>query len=442
MRLNINPRSACIGNVKIHELSRVTELDAGLVTGPNICHSLDDVTLNVACSHESIQKIEKNLAIIVPCMNEEHSILEGVLHGIPHHCLIVLVSNSNAGNFKTECAMLTDFCINAQRQGIAFHQQDPGLAHTFCVAGMPHIIDNKAGLNLPNSAGRIRNGKGEAMMIGTALAKLAGKRFVGFIDADNFVPGAVHEYCKVFAAGLHHALHTSPSSDHDGGPASEKPLAMVRIKWKSKPKIVDSKLVAQESGRCSRVVNWWMNRLLTSLTGDDAQSELIQTANAGEHAMSIDLALQLNFATGYAVEPFQLINAWERSGVFPPSPPSTPPRFDGARLPPALPALSKRKVRILQIETLNPHIHDFGKGEEHIARMQAQGLSTIYHSDLASQSLKDELSEYMKVELAAVVREDGVPERARVYPPMDGMDFEVLAGSVEEEAASLKVDGE
>ncbi|CAJ2508274.1 Uu.00g094600.m01.CDS01 [Anthostomella pinea] len=34
---------------------------------------------------------------------------------------------------------------------------------------------------------------------------------IGFIDADNYVPGYVHEYCKIFAAGLYaaHSPHAT-----------------------------------------------------------------------------------------------------------------------------------------------------------------------------------------------------------------------------------------
>lgn len=388
---------------------------------------LDDGSTTACYSHESLKMIERQLAIIVPCMNEEVLILQGALRGIPHHCLIILVSNSTSGGFKAERAMLDHFCASTQRRVIIVHQADPGLASVFSAAGMPHIIDHGAGLKSQNSAGRVRSGKGEAMMIGTVLAKLNGKQFVGFIDADNFVPGAVHEYCKVFAAGLYHALNSPPLGPYcNDNTAEEQPLAMVRIKWKSKPKIVDGKLVTQESGRCSRVVNTWMNRLLTSITGHDGHADFIKTANAGEHAMSTNLALQLNFATGYAVEPYQLINMWERSGAFPPTSPGTPPGSGVTNLQPASPAASKLKVRILQIETLNPHIHDFGKGEEHIARMQAQGLGTIYHSQLVSQKVKEELHGYVTEDLGIITGENGVPEEARVYPPMGGMDFKVF----------------
>ena len=66
-------------------------------------------------------------------------------------------------------------------------------------------------------------------MVGTVLTKLEGRRFVGFIDADNFVLGAVHEYCKVFATGLYHALDNLIYL-HSGADAEDQTLAMVRIK--------------------------------------------------------------------------------------------------------------------------------------------------------------------------------------------------------------------
>lgn len=116
-----------------------------------------------------------------------------------------------------------------------------------------------------------------------------------------------------------------------------------------------------------------MNRLLTSITMRREHSDFIQTANAGEHVMSTDLALRLNFATGYAVEPYQLVNLLESSGAFsfPLTPPASPHLSGSDEIKPLSSVRTGRKIRIMQIETLNPHIHNFSKGEEHIARMQA-----------------------------------------------------------------------
>jgi mannosyl-3-phosphoglycerate synthase len=411
MRLNIQPGSTRIGDVQIHEVFRVTELDAGHVVETNKSDTLGAGHRNVAFSREALHAIERQLAIVVPCMNEEQSILDGVLHGIPHDCLIILVSNSDPSNFQAECRLLTEFCSTTDRQGIVVHQHDEGIAGAFHAAGMPEVVLESS------QPSRVRNGKGEAMMIGVVLAKLAGKQFVGFVDADNLVAGSVHEYCKAYAAGLHYALNCTDPEPH----------AMVRIKWNSKPKVRDNKIIFEKSGRSSRVVNKWMNHFLSTLVST-AHSDLIQTGNAGEHAMSLDLAMQLRFATGYAVEPFQLVDVWERLGVAhthnssaaASSCSSHSSSSSRGTSPHTLHLPHPSTIQILQIETRNPHFHDTSKGNGHIMRMQTQGLSTIYHSNLTSDSLKNELAAYMQENLG------GVPEQMRVYSPLEVLDLGVF----------------
>lgn len=133
-------------------------------------------------------------------------------------------------------------------------------------------------------------------------------KYIGFVDADNFVPGSVQEYCKAFSAGLHLARGAED--------------AMVRIRWPSKPKIHDGELDFKSSGRSSEIVNRWLNSLLKNMdsvdidTGDDSKTEdeddFICTGNAGEHAMTMSLALKLRLASGYAIEPFHFLDIWER----------------------------------------------------------------------------------------------------------------------------------
>lgn len=156
-------------------------------------------------------------------------------------------------------------------------------------------------------------------------------RYIGFVDADNFVPGSAQEYCKAFSAGLYLAHAEN---------------AMVRLSWASKPKIQDGKLEFKPSGRSSEIVNRWLNRLLYEMDhgggakaigippigdvdaddedGDENESlkednlraqilnDLIRTGNAGEHAMTMGLALKLRVASGYAIEPFHYLDIFER----------------------------------------------------------------------------------------------------------------------------------
>lgn len=262
-------------------------------------------------------------------------------------------------------------------------------------------------------------------------------KYIGFIDADNFVTGSVSEYCKAFSAGFHLA------------PAEN---AMVRINWGSKPKVHNGKLVFKTSGRCSEVVNRHFNRLLSQLerTGnctfsgeacervenDQGDMELhhICTGNAGEHAMTMSLALKLKLAGGYAIEPFHFLDIFDRFGgdlrvrsapaclmrephstistvsssplltpvgTSPCSSPTSETAISTSSFPisseAATSAVDQRlltynsevpsappKVQILQIRTMNPHFHDTSKGEAHVTRMWIQGLSAIYHSPLTA----------------------------------------------------------
>jgi mannosyl-3-phosphoglycerate synthase len=487
MRLATSSNTAAIGNVEIYEKFRVIELDAGHDIETTLSSGINGSSDSIPFSPDALNAIEKRLAIVVPCKDEDVSILDGVLHGITHDCLIILVSNSKGANFEAECNLLTNFCTDTKRPGIVTHQHDAGIAKAFIAAGLPDIVSES--VRASDQGPQIRNGKGEAMMIGTAIAKLAGKQFVGFIDADNLVAGAVHEYCKVYAAGLHYALHCT---DQPNSSETETPHVMVRIKWNSKPKVKNGELVFETSGRSSRVVNEWMNRLLKALLGDNDQNAMIQTGNAGEHAMSIDFALELQFATGYAVEPAQFIDAWERLGGSLPleilsrimkslrydsddlddegkstlddnsssytpgsslapsstaSVVSTPEssRPQSVLMPtPASQTSTLPSIRILQVETRNPHFHDTSKGADHISAMQAGGLSTIYHSRLAPQTLKDELRQFFKENLADVkgVAEDGTPKPPRSYPAMQLMDFGIFRTQVKAHSETLKIVGE
>lgn len=132
--------------------------------------------------------------------------------------------------------------------------------------------------------------------------------YIGFVDADNLVPGSVQEYCRAFSAGL--ALADAED-------------AMVRIRWASKPKVKDGKLEFKQSGRSSEIVNRWLNRLLQSMSASttmgvettsesEKETDHICTGNAGEHAMSLSLALKLRLANGYAIEPFHFLDIFER----------------------------------------------------------------------------------------------------------------------------------
>ncbi|RYO66936.1 hypothetical protein AA0113_g5005 [Alternaria arborescens] len=361
-------------------MSFVSELDTeGQDTSGDGTENISIDQKNVVIPRNSIEEVERNLAIVIPCMNEDEHVLRALLRGVPHRA-----------QTPTQLRDMAD------RDVIVEHQGSPTFARAFKEAGVTDMLQPRVEQGDPL---RINNGKGEAMMLGVIIAKHMNRKFVGFIDADNRVPGSVLEYCKVYAAGLHYALRKADD-------AGKEQYTMVRIKWNSKPKVKDGQLVFNELGRSSRVVNEWMNRLLKALGGGTTPDTMIGTGNAGEHAMSVDLALKLRFATGYAVEPFQLIDIWER--------------FAFSQQP--------LSVRIL------PHIHNAGHGDYHIERMQTQGLSTMYHSNLPTSGLKDDLRCYMQKNLAGFIGDNGEPRKPRIYDPLDSLDWTIF------EKALLKIE--
>jgi hypothetical protein len=202
MRLADSFRSERFGAVRIHELQRVIELDSGTSAagaGSRIVPA------------EALRAIESEMVLVVPCMNETRGVIEGVLSGIPHDCLIVLVSNSDrhpVDRYEIEAQTVEQFCRLAGRPAMTVHQRDPGVAAAFKAAGMPELLDDD---------GLVRSGKGEAMLIGMALAAMTGRRHIGYVDADNYVPGSVHEYCQAWIETRNPHFHDNKGEEHVQG---------------------------------------------------------------------------------------------------------------------------------------------------------------------------------------------------------------------------------
>lgn len=220
------------------------------------------------------------------------------------------------------------------------------------------------------------------MIIGILLAMLYKKDYVAFIDSDNYIPGAVWEYVKIYATGFSLA---------------QSPYAMVRILWHYKPKI-SPEMYFRKWGRVSEITNKYINALLSDKTG--FETEIIKTANAGEHAMTIKLAEILPYASGFAIEPQELISIFEGFGGI---------------LPTAHQAAAKHGIEIFQIETRNPHLHE-ERGGMHLRRMILPVLSVIYYSALCSPEIKQQILEGL-IEQGALQPEEEIPRPHLILPP-------------------------
>jgi mannosyl-3-phosphoglycerate synthase len=360
-----------LGSVKIHGVRRVLELDSG---GRAL---LDEISEVQKIGKESIEDIERRIAIVLPVKNEDLTVFEGVLSGVPHECLMIVVSNSQRGEvdtFVSEQDILARFCHATRRQALIIHQKDPVLAQALKKADYAELLGED---------GLVRDGKSEGMIIGILLAMLHGREYVGFIDTDNYIPGAVWEYVKHYAIGF--SLVKSP-------------YAMVRILWRYKPKVA-GELYFRKWGRVSEISNKYLNHLLS--TKKKFETEIIKTANAGEHAMSIELAKMLTYATGYAVEVQELISIFEQFGGI---------------LPVTDKAVAEKGVEIVQTETINPHLHEERGGEHLVQGMLLPSLSVIYHSPLCELSTKQLIFNQL-LEQECLKAKEKVPQMRLIPPP-------------------------
>ena len=345
MRIERQRYTERFGSIKINDVQKVLELDSG----ERAAEPLKEAIAVDKLEEEAIKAVEKKMAIVVPVKDEKLKLFEGVISGVPHECLIIVVSNSQrepTDRFGMERDTLEQFCHFTQRQALIIHQQDPLLAQALAQAKYKDLLDEEGTV--------VRQGKSEGMGVGILMAMLAGKDYVGFVDADNYFPGSVWEYSRCYAAGF---------------TIARSPYAMVRILWRYKPKMT-GEVFFRKWGRVSETTNKCMNSLLSANTG--FETDIIKTGNAGEHAMSIKLAKITPLASGYAVEPQELVSLCEDYGGV---------------LPMANEKIARDGIEIFQIESCNPHFHE-EKGTAHLRDMLLKGLSTIYHSPLCEKDTR------------------------------------------------------
>jgi mannosyl-3-phosphoglycerate synthase len=186
MRIELPREFERLGAVRIYGLQKVYELDAG--PGESSRREEDGVVRRLPA--EAIYGVEKEMAIVVPVRSERLKLIEGVLVGIPQPCQVIVVSNSPRepiDRFYLEQDSIANFCQFTRKQLIIVHQKDPVIAAAFAAGGYTEILGED---------GLVRDGKAEGMIMGTILARMLGKRYVGFVDADNYLPGAINEYVR------------------------------------------------------------------------------------------------------------------------------------------------------------------------------------------------------------------------------------------------------
>jgi mannosyl-3-phosphoglycerate synthase len=351
MKLDLPRYTERFGATSLHGVQRVYELDSGYDDGRPVSESIVNIGNN------QIVDIEGRMAIVIPTKGERLRLLEGVLSGIPHDCLTIIISNSPrqpVDRYKLEKEALQQFNRFVGRNAFILHQRDPVLSEVLRDVGYNSIL---------GADGMVRTGKAEGMVIGMLLAKMAGKEYVGFIDADNYVPGAVNEYVKIFASGI---------------AMSRTPYVMVRISWIYKPKISETGLYFSKWGRVSEITNQHLNSLVSYYTG--FETEVMRTGNSGEHCISLKLAELLTYSSGYAIEPYEIVNILEEFGGI---------------IPTVNQEAMDKGIEIMQVETRNPHFHE-DKGDDHLKEMVVGSLGSIYHSKICPPKVREKILESLR----------------------------------------------
>ncbi len=382
MKLDLPRYTERFGATSIHGVQRVYELDSGFDDGRPVSESIVNIGNN------QIVDIERRMAIVIPTKGERLRLLEGVLSGIPHDCLTIIISNSPrqpVDRYKLEKEALQQFNRFVGRNAFILHQRDPVLSDVLRDAGYDSILE-------PD--GTVRTGKAEGMLIGMLLAKMAGKEYVGFIDADNYVPGAVNEYVKIFASGI---------------AMSQTPYVMVRISWIYKPKISETGLYFSKWGRVSEVTNQHLNSLVSYYTG--FETEVMRTGNSGEHCMSLKLAELLTYSSGYAVETYEIVNMLEEFGGI---------------IPTVNQDAMDKGVEIMQVETRNPHFHE-DKGDDHLKEMVIGSLGSIYHSKICPPKLREKILEALRSKNMLSESEQQEPPAPHKIEPFKDIDVRQFA---------------
>ena len=391
MRIESPRYTERFGSVRINDVQQVLELDSGKAKELPMQENIAVRKVE----EDVIKDFEEKMAIVIPTKDEKLKLFEGVVSGVPHECLIIVVSNSQrkgVDRFRMERDTLNQYCHFTRREALIIHQKDPVLARALAEAGYTDILGED---------GLVRNGKAEGMVAAMLIAMLAKKEYVGFIDADNYFPGSVWEYARCYAAGFSMA---------------KSPYAIVRILWRYKPKI-SAGMFFKKWGRVSEITNRCMNSLISNQTGFETQ--IIKTGNAGEHAMSLKLAEILTYASGYAVEPQELISIFEGFGGI---------------LPMAHPTAARHGVEIFQTETRNPHLHEEKGGQHLLTEMLLPGLGAVYHSPLCDDETKQVITNELLQQNALKPGEE--PPKPRLIAPLKNVDLKKFTATMAENMAS------
>jgi mannosyl-3-phosphoglycerate synthase len=301
-------------------------------------------------------------AFVITHKREHLETLLGVIWYLPLNSPVLIVTNCS----ETEKEELEQGLVERlahHRQVYLIHQKDPIIARFFARSGVHNIL---------GADGKVVDGKGEGLYIGTLMASLLGyPKWIVFYDADNFVPNALLEYTLAMSRLFlqEHASSLLPDQ-------KIQYLHNVRICWSSKPALNGGSIVPGLTGRCTRVVCPLLTKLVMEWFG--VRDRTIISSNAGEQGFTMETARMLRFSSGYSVETFQLLDLLSRA-------------LTSSMQP------QPRHILLQQYQAQSPHFHE-KRDDEHIKRLVADSLGAFFH-------FKDQLPSSIELELQQIYEE-------------------------------------
>ncbi|HZS75884.1 MAG TPA: mannosyl-3-phosphoglycerate synthase [Ktedonobacteraceae bacterium] len=304
---------------------------------------------------ESLRYFLSHTAFVISHKSEPVENLLNVLWYLPANSPVIIVSNCPESEWEYLSLTLENRLTHHQKIYLV-HQKDASIARLFQRCGVYQILGED---------GKVVNGKGEGMYIGTLCAYLLGYvRWVVFYDADNFVPSALLEYTMAMSKLFTATPLPSSCSECDTiivrDTIQELPaLHNVRVCWSSKPQLNGKDMQTKVMGRCTSVVSPICNDLLEGWFG--MRDHTLRTSNAGEQGLTMEAASTLRFSSGYSVETFQLLDLFYHA-------------INGQG--------SARGIVLQQYLSKSPHFHE-KRGDEHIKKMIEQSLGSFFHFESA-----------------------------------------------------------
>ncbi len=333
-------------------------------------------------------------AFVISHKSESLETLLGVLWYLPVNSPIIIVTNCPEEERENIELGLKER-LTQHKKTYLVHQKDAFVAALLRDCGVQQILGDD---------GRVVNGKGEGMYIGTIYAsQLYDAEWIIYYDADNFVPSALLEYTmamsKLFMAarvGRDYASDAVVLNECHQQEHIIPDLHNIRICWSSKPALGEANSEVKLLGRCTRVVSPLFTTLLDSWFG--IENYLVISSNAGEQGMTIRTASTIRFSSGYSVETFQFLDLLYHASRWQTEP---------------------KSAMLQQYQSKSPHFHD-KKDDAHIKKMIADSLGAFV-------LFEKFLPRSVKHHLRAVIREYRLEVRLpHVYPPVSELHLEAF----------------